>query len=82
MRGGHRGHNRSQWTPEAGIKDSIEVFGRAKEDHGKAGEGIREFEALVLKLLDTDDRDVAQLVKDEMQDENTRLIQQLLNGES
>lgn len=81
-RGGRENGTRGPWTTDQGMQDAIDAFGRAKEEYGKGGEGIREYADLVIKLMDNDGQDVGQIVQKEVSEENARLITQLLNGES
>lgn len=86
-RGGGRGGrgNSSRpgpWNSDRGTQDGIDALGKAKLEFGKAGEGVREYANLVLKLVAADGVDVARLVQDEVAEENARIIAQLLNGDA
>lgn len=83
---GGRGRGRGPWTPERGTQDGLAALRRAQQEYGKGGEGVREFEQLVLKLVTThgqlhDGIDAAAIVQREVAEENARIISQLLNGE-
>ncbi|OBT50736.1 hypothetical protein VE04_09106 [Pseudogymnoascus sp. 24MN13] len=78
-----RGNSRSgPWNSDRGTQDGIDALGKAKLEFGKAGEGVREYANLVLKLVAADGVDVARLVQDEVAEENAKIIAQLLNGDA
>lgn len=80
---GGRGRGRGPWTQERGTKNGVRALQHAKAEYGKGGEGIREFADLVLRLVSGDGGpDGVELVQQEVIDENTRIIAQLLSGES
>ncbi|KFY40694.1 hypothetical protein V494_03374 [Pseudogymnoascus sp. VKM F-4513 (FW-928)] len=70
------------WNSDRGTQDGIDALGKAKLEFGKAGEGVREYANLVLKLVAADGVDVARLVQDEVAEENAKIIAQLLNGDA
>lgn len=76
-----RGGERGPWNPDRGTQDGIDALSNAKEQYGKGGEGIREYVELVLKLVSMEGVDVAQLVQEEVAEENAKIIAQLLNGD-
>lgn len=84
-RGGYSGRQNGKpkgpWTTDQGMQDAIDAFGRAKEEYGKGGEGIREYQNLVMKMVRADGEDVSQIVQAEIAEENSRLISALLNAE-
>lgn len=69
------------WNPDQGTQNGIDALTSAKVDYGKAGEGVREYAELVISLVSRDGLDVAQLVQEEVAEENAKIIAQLLNGE-
>ncbi|OBT83501.1 hypothetical protein VE02_06901 [Pseudogymnoascus sp. 03VT05] len=78
-----RGNSRpGPWNSDRGTQDGIDALGKAKLEFGKAGEGVREYANLVLKLVAADGVDVARLVQDEVAEENAKIIAQLLNGDA
>lgn len=80
---GGRGGGRGPWTQERGTKNGVRALQNAKGEYGKGGEGMREFADLVLRLISGDDGpDGMELVQQEVMDENTKIIAQLLSGES
>ncbi|KFY89480.1 hypothetical protein V500_05678 [Pseudogymnoascus sp. VKM F-4518 (FW-2643)] len=70
------------WNSDRGTQNGIDALGKAKLEFGKAGEGVREYANLVLKLVAADGVDVARLVQDEVAEENAKIIAQLLNGDA
>lgn len=88
-RGGGRGvisragstKQQGPWNSDRGTQEGIDALSRAKLEFGKGGEGVREYANLVLKLVAADGVDVAQLVQDEVAEENAKIIAQLLNGD-
>jgi len=79
-RGGGRGHTRTPWTRDVGIKEGVGALRRAKEEYGQDGEGVREYADLVLRTISGDGLDAAQIVQQEIVEENARIIAQLLHG--
>lgn len=79
---GGRVRDRGPWNTDRGTQDGIDALCDAKEQYGKGGEGIREYAELVLKLVAAEGVDVAQLVQQEVAEENAKIIAQLLNGDS
>jgi len=69
------------WNSDRGTQEGIDALSRAKLEYGRGGEGVREYANLVLKLVAADGVDVAQLVQDEVAEENAKIIAQLLNGD-
>ncbi|KAI9738549.1 MAG: hypothetical protein M1818_005446 [Claussenomyces sp. TS43310] len=80
-RAGSGTRERGPWNPDKGTQDGIDALSKAKDEYGKGGEGMREFVALVLKLVDVDGVDVARMVQEEVAEENARIITQMLTGE-
>jgi len=88
-RGGGRGginrggsmRQQGHWNSDRGTQEGIDALSRAKLEYGRGGEGVREYANLVLKLVAADGVDVAQLVQDEVAEENAKIIAQLLNGD-
>lgn len=72
---------RGPWNSDRGTQDGIDALSNAKEQYGKGGEGIREYAELVLKLVSMEGADMAQLVQEEVAEENAKIIAQLLNGD-
>jgi len=77
-----RSHTRTPWTRDVGIKEGVGALRRAKEEYGQDGEGVREYADLVLRTISGDGLDVAQIVQQEIVEENARIIAQLLHGEA
>ena len=77
-----RGRDRGPWNADRGTQDGIDALCNAKEQYGKGGEGVREYAELVLKIVSMEGIDVAQLVQEEVAEENAKIIAQLLNGDS
>jgi hypothetical protein len=69
------------WNQDRGIQNGIDALSIAKDHYGKAGEGVREYAGLVLKLVAMEGVDVAHLVQEEVAQENASIIAQMLNGE-
>jgi zinc finger HIT domain-containing protein 3 len=77
-----RGRETGPWNADRGTQDGIDALRTAKDQYGKAGEGVREYAELVLKLVSMEGVDVARLVQEEVAEENAKIIAQLLNGDS
>lgn len=82
----NQGRDRSFWTKEQGTRDGVEALVNAKKVYGKDGEGVREFAGLVIKLVSPENAvngnlEQATTIERQTQDENARMITQLLNGD-
>lgn len=72
-------HPDKTWTPDVGLLKGREALGNAREAWGKDGEGVREYGELVLRIVDGIDAD--EVVRQELEKENARIVRALLEGE-
>lgn len=82
----NQGRDRQFWTKEQGTRDGVEALVMAKGVYGKDGEGVREFAELVVRLISPENAingnlDRPSFIERQTQDENAKMITQLLNGE-
>lgn len=78
----HNGHSRGkkeqQWTFDRGLEKGRTALNRARE----SDEGVREFSKLILQILSGEAGiSAAELVQKELVEENTKIIEALLQGE-
>jgi hypothetical protein len=82
--GGSKGFRRpgkeQHWNPDRGLENGVRALCRAREAYGKDGEGMREFSKLILQIVAGDEG--VDVIRKEMEEENVRIISQLLNGET
>ncbi|KID77744.1 Zinc finger, HIT-type, partial [Metarhizium brunneum ARSEF 3297] len=74
---------KSNWNHDVGIKNGKEALRRARMADGEAGEGIREYTELILHLINKrDDKDeVTAMLQQQVSQEDTKLIEQLMAQE-
>ncbi|PQE25586.1 zinc finger domain-containing protein [Rutstroemia sp. NJR-2017a BBW] len=71
-----------QWNQDRGIENGIKALQRARSVYGKDGEAVREYSRLVLQILSGEEGcDASEMVQRELDEENARIIQQLLQIE-
>ena len=81
-RASRKGRKAEPWTSDRGLQKGREALCRARNTSGKDGEGIREFSKLVLQILSGENGTrAAEVIQKEMEVENVRIIEQLLNNE-
>jgi len=82
--GGSKGFRRSgkeqPWNPDRGLENGVRALCRAREAYGKDGEGVREYSKLILQIVAGEEG--IDTIRKEMEEENVRIISQLLNGET
>lgn len=79
---GGRYGKKKEWTPEGGMERGVRALARARG--GEDGEGVREFERLVLGRVESDngeDGDGRQGAWKEEVQESVRVVERLLRGE-
>lgn len=68
------------WNADRGLENGVKALNRARNTFG--GEGVREFSTLVLQILSGDEGETAATqIEKELAEENTRIIEALLNRE-
>ena len=67
------------WNQDRGLEKGREALGQAREAWGKDGEGVREYGELVLRIVEGVDSE--DLVHQELDRENERIVRALLDGE-
>jgi len=75
---GKTNHQRA-WNQDRGLEKGREALDRVREAWGKDGEGVREYGELVLRIVEGVDAE--ELVRRELERENTRIVKALLDGE-
>ena len=73
-------HNpQKAWNQDRGLEKGREALDRAREAWGKDGEGVREYGELVLRIVEGVDSE--EVVRRELDRENARIVQAILDGE-
>jgi hypothetical protein len=72
-------NNPKAWNQERGMEKGKQALDKAREAWGKDGEGVREFGRLVLRLVEGVDDE--ELVRRELERENRRIVEALMEGE-
>jgi hypothetical protein len=73
-----KGKKEQSWTYDRGLEKGREALNRLRDKD----EGVREYSTLVLQILSGDAGiSAAQLVEKELKEENTKIIEALLQGE-
>jgi hypothetical protein len=73
-----KGKKEQSWTYDRGLEKGREALNRLRD----TDEAVREYSTLVLQILSGDAGiSAAQLVEKELKEENTRIIEALLQGE-
>ncbi|PQE08892.1 Zinc finger HIT-type protein [Rutstroemia sp. NJR-2017a BVV2] len=71
-----------QWNQDRGMENGIKALQRARSVYGKEGEAVREYSRLVLRILSGEEGcDASDMVQRELDEENARVIQLLLQIE-
>ncbi|KAM3066768.1 hypothetical protein ACMFMG_011838 [Clarireedia jacksonii] len=71
-----------QWDQDRGMENGMKALQRARSVYGKEGEAVREYSKLVLRILSSEEGSGAsEIVQREVDEENARVIQQLLQIE-
>jgi len=80
--GSRKGGKLEPWNSDRGLQKGVEALSKARNTSGEDGRCIREFSRLVLQLLSGEDGDQAvDVIQKNIAEENTRIIEQLLNNE-
>jgi zinc finger HIT domain-containing protein 3 len=78
-KGGQPPHKDEPWTFEKGLRKGAAALRLARMDPSEGGDGVREYCELVLYVLGKqDNRDVTNIVRSEIVQEETRVIERLL----
>lgn len=74
---------KDNWNRDIGIKNGKEALRKARRDEGKAGDAIREYSELILHLINTQDEkgSAATILREQMEQEDSKLIEQLMAQE-
>ncbi|KAG9229603.1 hypothetical protein BJ875DRAFT_387012 [Amylocarpus encephaloides] len=71
------------WTTDRGLQKGIEAMNRARADGSKDGQAVREYYRLVLRILSGEGTvGAAEVIQQEIEDENLRIISGLLEREN
>lgn len=77
-----RGGKQESWNSERGEKKGLEALRKARGDGDGDGEGVREFSKLILHILSVDESlDAQEAVRKQIEEEERRVIETLLNQE-
>ncbi|CAG8971225.1 hypothetical protein HYALB_00001389 [Hymenoscyphus albidus] len=77
-----KGGKKEQWNSDRGMQRGLEALRKARDDGDGDGEGVREFSKLILQILSGDEaRNTEVLIQKEMQEENARIIKNMLDQE-
>lgn len=71
------------WNHDIGIRNGKEALRRARRAHGEEGDAIREYSELILHLMNTDNSgpDVTNLLRQQLAQDDTNLIERLMAEE-
>ncbi|KAF4967283.1 hypothetical protein FSARC_5113 [Fusarium sarcochroum] len=71
------------WNHDIGIQNGKEALRKARRAHGEQGDAIREYSELVLHLLNTDNTnaDLGNVLRQQLAQEDTKLIERLMAQE-
>lgn len=73
---------RAKWTHDTGLKRGKEALRKARTDPGEDGDAVREYCELVIYLLSkTKENDVIDMVRQEVTQEDMKLIEQMIEAE-
>jgi hypothetical protein len=71
-----------QWNQDRGMENGIKALQRARSVYGTEGEAVREYSRLVLRILSGEEGwGASEMVQRELDEENAKVIQQLLQFE-
>jgi len=77
---GRAGNGIESWNQDRGIENGVKALNNAR--NSSTGEAVREYSNLILQILSEDEGlHSAQLIQQELAEENARIIEALLNGE-
>ncbi|TVY49630.1 hypothetical protein LOCC1_G000349 [Lachnellula occidentalis] len=80
--GSRRGGKVEPWNSDRGLQKGVQALSKARDTSGEDGRCIREYSRLVLDILSGEEgAQAAEVIQKEMAEENTRIIEQLLNNE-
>ncbi|KAH7156123.1 hypothetical protein EDB81DRAFT_603482, partial [Dactylonectria macrodidyma] len=71
------------WNHDIGIQNGKEALRKARRAHGKEGDAIREYSELILHIMNTDSSgsDMTDLLRQQLAQEDTSLIERLMSEE-
>ncbi|EEU47997.1 uncharacterized protein NECHADRAFT_75134 [Fusarium vanettenii 77-13-4] len=74
---------RETWNHDIGIQNGKEALRRARRADGEEGDAIREYSELILHLMNTDNAqaDVGDILRQQLAQEDTKLIERLMAQE-
>lgn len=79
---GRKGGKGEPWNSDRGLQKGVVALSKARNTSGEDGKSIREFSRLVLQILSGEEgAQAAEVIQKEIAEENTRIIEQLLNHE-
>lgn len=74
--------NEQPWNSDRGLQKGVEALKKARNEDGKDGESVREYGRVVLHILrEEEGMTTEEAIRKEEQEENARIIEQLLNGD-
>jgi len=77
---GRAGNGIENWNQDRGTENGVKALNSARNSSN--GEAVREYSNLILQILSEDEGlQAAQLIQQELAEENARIIEALLNGE-
>lgn len=74
---------KESWNHDIGIQNGKEALRKARRAHGEDGDAIREYSELILHLINTEDSDsdVTNLLRQQLAQEDSKLIERLIAEE-
>lgn len=72
------------WNRDIGMQNGKDALRKAKRAEGEEGDAVREYSELILHLMNTQDSDtdVTNLLRQQLAEEDTKLIEQLMVEEN